>query len=168
MPVNESLADRRVVVTRTFAAPRRMVFEAWTDPEQLKAWWGPDQWDLPVCEIDLRPGGTWFYGMRGPDGMESWGKATYQEIVEAERLVYVDTFVSKDGARLEGMPELHVEISFADDGEGTRVTMTTTFGTAEARQQVLALGAMEGWNQTLNRLTEHLADIQRSQVLPKG
>jgi uncharacterized protein YndB with AHSA1/START domain len=159
MAESGSLADRQVVITRAFKAPRQMVFEAWTHPEQLRLWWGPDRWDLPFCEIDLRPGGTWFYEMRGPDGMESWGKATYQEIIEAERLAYIDTFVSKDGVRLQGAPELHVEITFEDDADGTLVTMTTTFDTTDARDQVLAMGAMQGWNQTLNRLAAHLAAI---------
>ena len=62
-------SDREIVVSRTFDAPRRLVWQAWTKAEHLTQWWGPKGWTLPVCEVDFRPGGTWFYCMQGPDGM---------------------------------------------------------------------------------------------------
>jgi uncharacterized protein YndB with AHSA1/START domain len=151
------LADRQVVITRTFDAPPGAVFAAWTNPEQLKIWWGPDQWDLPVCEIDLRPGGTWFYGMRGPQGMESWGKATYEDIVDSKRIVYNEIWVDRQGEPLLGMPTLHVTVTLDDDGGKTKLTMTTVFETPEAKQQVLTMGALKGWDQTLDRLAELLS-----------
>src|SRR3982750_3642882 len=92
-----SIADREITFEREFAAPRALVFKAWTDPRALEHWFGPAGWTLPVCEVDLRPGGVWRYCMRGPKGEESWGRATYREIVEPERLVYTDSFSDAAG-----------------------------------------------------------------------
>jgi hypothetical protein len=74
--------DLDFVATRTFDAPREAVFNAWSECEALGRWWGPTGWTLPVCEIDFREGGTWFYCMRSPEGEDSCGKSTYHEIVE--------------------------------------------------------------------------------------
>ncbi|MCB0014607.1 MAG: SRPBCC domain-containing protein, partial [Anaerolineales bacterium] len=79
-------SEREMLVTRTFDAPRDLVWQMWTRAEHLKHWWGPDGWSLPICEIDFRPGGSWFYCMAGPDDMQSCGKATYLEIAAPERL----------------------------------------------------------------------------------
>jgi uncharacterized protein YndB with AHSA1/START domain len=90
-------SDREFVMERTFDAPRKLVFEAFSDCKHLTHWWGPKDWTLPVCKIDFRPGGVWHYCMRGPEGDESWGKAIYREIVEPERIVYLDTFADEAG-----------------------------------------------------------------------
>ena len=70
------------VAIRVFDAPSRTVFAAWSSCDQLRQWWGPTGWTLPVCEMDFRPGGTWFYGMRSPDGQDAYGLATYERIDE--------------------------------------------------------------------------------------
>ena len=98
-------SEREFVVERVFDAPRELVWQAWTEPEHLAHWWGPQGWTLPVCTVDFRPGGIWHYCMRGPEGEESWGKATYREIVEPERIVYLDAFADEAGNPVEGMPE---------------------------------------------------------------
>jgi uncharacterized protein YndB with AHSA1/START domain len=67
-------SDREIVVSRTFNAPRELVWQMWTMSEHLVHWWGPTNWTLPVSEMDFRVGGTWFYCMQGPDGMKSCGK----------------------------------------------------------------------------------------------
>jgi uncharacterized protein YndB with AHSA1/START domain len=156
--------DRQVIITRDFEAPAEAVFAAWTDPDQVKEWWGPADWSLPVCEIDLRPGGIWLYAMRGPQGDQSWGKATYHEIQAPNRLVYTDTFIDSEGNHLPGTPKMHVMVSFEDLGGRTRLTMTTVFETPEERQQVLDLGAMQGWSETLDRLAQHLAAVYAPRI----
>src|SRR5918994_4170447 len=66
---------RGFVVERVFDAPRGLVFEAWTEPERLKRWWGPRGYTVPHCEIDLREGGVFHFCMRSPEGRDSWGRA---------------------------------------------------------------------------------------------
>ena len=79
-------------MTRTFDAPRRLVFEAMTRPEHVRRWYGCDGAELTVCEIDLRPGGLWRYVLRMPDGQEFPFAGMYREIAAPERLVYTERF----------------------------------------------------------------------------
>lgn len=80
-------SDREIVVTRVFDAPRRLVFDAWTNPEHLPHWMlGPSGWTMPVCEIDLRPGGAWRFVWRQADGTEMEMHGVYQEVVPPDRL----------------------------------------------------------------------------------
>ncbi len=157
MQVHHDLETRELTITRAFDAPRELVWQTWTDCKHLQHWWGPKGWTVPVCELDLRPGGTWFYCMRGPDGEESWGKSTYQEILTPERLVYLDQFVDAQGNVLDGMPELQITTEFAALGNRTEVTSRTQFSTVEALQALLAMGVIEGITQTYDRLDEYLA-----------
>lgn len=151
--------DRVYVMERVFDAPRELVFEAYTTAEHLKNWWGPKDWTLPVCEVDFRPGGVWRYCMKGPDGMESWGKAVYQEIVEPEKIVYKDTFVDADGNRIDGTPEMLITVTFTEENGKTRLASTTLFETAEQLQQVLEMGMEQGFTETLDRLEAHLDKV---------
>lgn len=157
--------DRELVMERIFNAPRELVFEAYSTAEHLKNWWGPKGWTLPFCEVDFRPGGVWFYCMKGPVGsedgeiMESWGKAIYQEIVEPQRIVYKDTFVDSEGNRIEGTPEMLITVEFVQENGKTRLISKTLFESAEQLQQVVEMGVEEGFNQTLDRLEAYLDKI---------
>jgi uncharacterized protein YndB with AHSA1/START domain len=155
--------ERELVVTRTFDAPRALVFRAWTEPEHLRRWFGPRGWTLTVCTIDLRPGGIWHYCMRGPGGEESWGRAVYREITPPERLVYTDSFSDAAGNVVEptryGLSpdfprEMLVTVTFeARDGK-TLVTLRLAFGTTpDAERQAVQWG----WGESLDRLAETLA-----------
>src|SRR5262245_31825676 len=85
-------SDREIALTRTFDAPRRLVFDAYTKPELLMRWFGPRDWKLIVCDIDLRVGGSWRFVMRKDDGTEMGMSGVYQEIVAPERLVSTESF----------------------------------------------------------------------------
>ncbi len=74
-------ADREIVITRLIAAPPELVFEAWTDPEHLAAWWGPDGFTTTTTALDMRPGGVWRFVMHGPDGRDYENRITFEEIV---------------------------------------------------------------------------------------
>jgi uncharacterized protein YndB with AHSA1/START domain len=80
--------DREIVVTRVFNAPRNLVFDAWTNPQYLPHWMlGPDGWSMPVCEIDLRPGGSWHFVWRHASGQEMEMRGQYREVKPPERVV---------------------------------------------------------------------------------
>ena len=85
------------VTTRVFDAPRDLVWKAWTDPERLKEWFGPKGVTIPVCRMDLRPGGTFHYAMRMPNGQDMWGKWTFVEVVAPEKLVLISSFSDEKG-----------------------------------------------------------------------
>lgn len=150
-------ANRTVVVSRVFDAPRTLVFKAFTTPEHLTRWWGPKGWTLPVCTVDFRPGGVWHYCMRGPTGEESWGRAIYREIVEPERIVYTDRFVDADGTPVEGMPEITVRLTFEEYDGTTTLTCRAQFATAADFEAILAMGMVQGLTETWDRLEEYLA-----------
>lgn len=146
--------ETSLTIRRTFDAPRERVFEAWTDPDQLKQWWGPREWTLPVCELDVREGGVWRYCMRGPNGEESWGKAVYQEIVEPERIVTTDVFTDEDGTPVDGMPEMHVTVEFAERDGATELTLTHEGIPAD---EVEPEQAGTGWSESFDKLDAHLS-----------
>ena len=89
--------DNEIVITRVFDAPRSDVFKAWTDPERMEQWWGPNGFTMPYCKIDLRPGGIMHFCMRAPDGQDIWCRGVYREVAEPERIVSTDSFSDKDG-----------------------------------------------------------------------
>jgi len=74
-------ADRELVITRVFEAPRERVWKAWSDAERLKRWWGPKHFTAPVCKIDFRVGGSYLSCMRSPEGQDYWSTGAYREIV---------------------------------------------------------------------------------------
>jgi uncharacterized protein YndB with AHSA1/START domain len=149
-----------LTVERVFDAPRELVFKAWTEADRLARWFGPQGWTLPVCTVDLRPGGVWQYCMRGPNGEESWGRAVYREIVPPQRLVYVDAFTDAQGNVIESMPQLRVTTEFVDQDGKTKLTSRSDFASADDLNAVLAMGVVQGMGETWDRLAAYLASDQ--------
>ena len=90
-------AIKPFVIRRTFDAPRDRVWKAWTDRDQLMKWFGPKGFAMMTAKLDLRPGGTFLYCLRTPDGQDMWGKFVYREIVPQERIVLVNSFSNAAG-----------------------------------------------------------------------
>ncbi len=161
----ERPSDRELVISRTFAAPRELVWQAWTQCEHLQEWWAPAGWSVPVCKMDFRVGGTWHYCMKGPmpDGseMESWGLTVYQEIVAPERIVALDQFADAAGNVSPEMPKMLNTITFtAVDGQ-TQVTSHSEFAAIEDLETIVQMGMEEGMTQSWDQLAAHLAEIQQ-------
>ncbi|MET8503458.1 SRPBCC family protein [Streptomyces sp. NPDC004787] len=151
-------ADRELVITRTFDAPVTRVWEAWTRPEHVRQWYAADALTMSVCEIELRPGGTWRWGQRGPDGQEIVFSGTYEEIVPAERLVYTELFEQMPGA-----DPVRVTLSFdATPDGGTALTSTSFWPTTDIRDQALAAGMEAGVRAQYDRLAAHLKTMGRT------
>jgi len=155
-----------LVITREYDAPRTLVFAAWTDCDQLKRWWGPDGFTTPHCTIDLRPSGFLHYDMRSPEGHDFWGLGTYREVVDSERLVYVDTF--SDEHRHPVLPtqygmsgshphEVLVTVEFADADGGTRLTVRNAVPDGFLERDDMRAG----WDDMLDRLGAYVERIAR-------
>lgn len=145
----QATAQRDVIVTRVFDAPRALVFEMWTDPKRMARWWGPSGFTNPVCELDVRPGGAIRIHMRAPDGTVYPMTGSFREIVEPERIVF--TAVAQDHA---GNPLLEVltTATFAHQAGKTELTVDArAVGLAPVAPQMLA-GMETGWTQSLERL----------------
>jgi uncharacterized protein YndB with AHSA1/START domain len=145
--------EREVVITRAFAAPRHLVFDAWTTPALLRRWLGPRTWDLVVCEIDLREGGSWRYVMRGPEGVEMVMHGVYREIVAPERIVSTELY-DEDWTGGETL----VTTDFAEQEGGTEVTITVLYSSTEAREGALATDMESGMAESYGRLDDLLAE----------
>jgi uncharacterized protein YndB with AHSA1/START domain len=149
------VGDREIAATRVFDAPRELVWKAWTEPEHIAQWWGPNGFTTTTHSMELRPGGVWRYVMHGPDGRDYRNKVTYLEVVKPERLVY------NHGGEEDVEPvNHHVTVTFREQGDKTRVDMRMVFVSAEARTHVIeAYGAFEGLKQHMGRLEAYLAKM---------
>ena len=116
-------------ISRVFDAPRERVWQAWTEAEHLKKWWGPKGFVVTHCKVDLRPGGMHLYCLRAPDGSDMWGRMVYREIRKPERLVWINSFSDpKGGITRHPMHqtwplELHTTALFEAQGNRTKVTI---------------------------------------------
>jgi len=142
-------SNRRIVITRRFDAPRTRVFEAWTKPQHVAAWWDPKRIPLAVCEIDLRPGGVFRFVHQGPDGLKHAFAGVYREIVPPERLVFT-TPGARPGAESVGTLLFHEH-----DGE-TMLTMTIECQSKADRDALLEMRVDVGTLRTLENLAEYL------------
>lgn len=143
-------SDREAVMTRVVDAPRGLVWEAWTNPEHVPNWMlGPEGWTMPVCEIDLRPGGAWHFVWRRSDGTEMGMHGEYREVTPPERLVSTESWG-------DDWPEtLNTLILTEEDGR-TTITQTMLYPSKEARDAALQTGMTDGASVTFDRLVEYL------------
>ncbi|MFB9324486.1 SRPBCC domain-containing protein [Paenibacillus aurantiacus] len=156
-----------LTLERVFNAPRELVFQAFSDAEQLKQWWGPRGWSIPVCNVDFRPGGIWHYCMKCEDkaqgdfyGMESWGKGIYAAIATNEQIAYTDYFSDSEGNVSADMPSTDIILQFVEFEGKTKLINQATYASPEALQQVLDMGMEQGITETWDRLEEHLQNAQ--------
>jgi len=166
------MADEKgVVIERVFDAPRNLVWQAWTDPEMVKKWWGPKDFWAPVVKIDLKVGGKYIFAMHGPAGSEfdkdMYSAGEYKEIVDSEKLVVTDYFSDENGNKVDpkeyGMQgdfpsEQEVTVRFEDAGEG-KTKLSIEYPKPETEEQMkamLASGMKEGWSTSLDKLAEAL------------
>ncbi len=142
--------DCEIVVTRSFAARRRLVFEAWTNPEYLPYWMlGPDGWTMPICEVDLRVGGGWHFVWRRSDGTEFGMRGTYREIAPPDRLVSVESWGGD-------WPETLNTLTLVEQNGRTTATIAILYPSKAARDAALKTGMKEGMAQSYDRLESYL------------
>jgi uncharacterized protein YndB with AHSA1/START domain len=168
---NESGADSSAfVVTRDFAAPRPVVWKAWTELDRLKKWWGPKGFTMQSCTLDLRPGCRFHYNMRGPAGApvaDMWGKLVYREVVPPERLAFVTSFSDPAGNTVRApfsadFPlEVLSKLTFAEQGTRTKLIMRgEPIDVTESERaffQHMFPSMQQGWKGSLDQLAELLA-----------
>jgi len=154
----ETAIEQDLAIVRVFDAPRKLVWQAWSDPDFMKLWWGPKGFTAPVCKIDFRVGGRYLNCMRGPDGKDYWSTGVYREIVPMERIVCTDSFADEKG---NVVPATHYGMS--PDFE-LEMLMTLTFEEANGKtRQILRHAgfphgkdrdlAMQGWDESFDKLS---------------
>ena len=162
LAARHSWAGGDLVVARILNAPRALVWHAWTDPEHMKRWYGPEVFKAPTIKIDLRVGGKHLYGMRGPDGSQYWSTGVYREVVPLVRLAYTDSISDERGnvvpAAARGLPsdwpdETLVTVTFEDHpGSMTKLTVRQS----GIPQGMMGDHALAGWDGSLDKLAASL------------
>jgi uncharacterized protein YndB with AHSA1/START domain len=143
-------AERELVITRIFDAPRRLVFKAWTDPEHLVHWLGPQGFTGTIMKMDVRPGGAYRLQMRGPEGDDHWSQGVCREIVEPERLVMTANWADAQGNPTS--PETLLTVTFEEHEGKTKLMLhQAVFESVTARD-----AHRGGWNSSLDCLAEYL------------
>jgi uncharacterized protein YndB with AHSA1/START domain len=144
-------SDTEIVMTRVVDAPRSLVFEAWTRPEHVRSWMlGPEGWTMPVCEIDLRPGGEWRFVWRKADGSEMEMRGEYREVAPPERVVTTERWGPE-------WPETINTLELTEENGRTTITNRVRYPSKEARDAALQTGMKEGASQSFDRLAEYLS-----------
>jgi len=154
-------------IFRVLDAPRERVWAALTDPEQMKQWWTPQNFTMIAMNMDFRPGGFLHMGMQSGEGYKMWGKFVYEEIVPAERLVFINSFSNKDGdiTRHPIVPtwpkqtKITVTLKPEDDGKTRLNVRWTPHNATEVEQKtfdVSHVGMQATWGGTFDRLAVYL------------
>ncbi|MDR6867132.1 uncharacterized protein YndB with AHSA1/START domain [Microbacterium resistens] len=163
MPVTSVTTDPEnltMTLVADFAAPVERVWSAFSDPRQLERFWGPPGWPATFSAFDHTVGGRARYHMTSPKGESSAGSWEFLAIEEPSRFEVLDSFVGDDGEPLDGFPSMRMSFDFAATADGTRMTNTTYFTSAEALDQVVAMGAVEGSTMAMNQLDRVLEGLR--------
>lgn len=146
-------SEREIAVSRTFDAPRELVFEAMTNPKMVKQWLiGPDDWPMVVCEIDFRVGGKYRYVWRHKERGDMGMGGVYREIERPRRIVHTELF-DEDWT---GGETIQTTV-FEEKGGRTTVISTVRYSSEAARDGALKTGMLDGWGKAYDRLAEMLA-----------
>lgn len=151
----ELLGDREIVMSRKFAAPPSLVFEAWTKPELMRQWYAPEGWTLEGCEVDLRPGGEFRFETVKPGGKHIVQKGFYREVVPCERLVHTEEWEDWQCG------EIVVAITFAGT-DTTLMTSRQTYPSREVRDQLVKFGMTDNVEVLYGKLDDVLLQLANS------
>jgi uncharacterized protein YndB with AHSA1/START domain len=146
---SQAPAEREIISTRVFDAPRELVFRAFSDPAILARWWGPEGFANTFHEFDLRPGGAWRFVMHGPEGTDYPSATEFVEVVPPERIVF---------QHLKPMHRFQMTMTFATEAGQTRLTWRMLFESAEAAEAVRSF-VVEANEQNFDRLEAQLATM---------
>jgi uncharacterized protein YndB with AHSA1/START domain len=150
-------ADRELVLTRLINAPREKVYRAWTEPELLKQWFAPKPYTTPIVEMDVRPGGSAYFVMRGPDGKDLPNRGVYLEVVPNQKLVSTDAYVK--AWEPSDKPFMTLIRTFEDEAGKTRYTARVRHWTVADREAHEKMGFHGGWSLCTDQLEALVAKI---------
>ena len=155
------------VMSRVFDVPRDLLWKCFTEPERMKQWWGPKGFKVLSVKMDLRPGGSYHYGMQSPDGHAMWGKFVFREVVPQERLVFINSFSDEKGGitRHPGNENWPLELlsSFTfEDMPGGKTKFTVRWAPHNANEEERKSfdtnrdSMRQGWGGTMDQLEAYL------------
>jgi uncharacterized protein YndB with AHSA1/START domain len=153
--MKKGIEPKPLTVSRTFPAPRDLVFKAWTSAEHMKQWFSPEGFNVPEAEIDFRPGGVFNVCMRSPEGQDYWSKGSYDEISPPDRLTFTSAVIIGGSKKFT----VHTTVAFENHGTGTLMTVQQLHYIHDEAFLSAVEGAREGWRTTLDKLEREVARI---------
>jgi uncharacterized protein YndB with AHSA1/START domain len=153
---SSELKPEPLIVSRTFPAPREIVFAAWSRADHIERWFSPEGCSVAEAEVDFKPGGAFIVCMRLPDGADHWARGSFLEISPPERLVL------SIGVEVGGIKRFtaHTDVTFEVEGAATRMTVRQSYEFHDPAYLSAATGAKEGWRTTLDKLEQEVARMQ--------
>jgi uncharacterized protein YndB with AHSA1/START domain len=157
--MNSTAADREIITSRTFNAPRELVYEVWTNPKHVIQWWGPKGFTNTFHEMNVKPGGVWRFIMHGPDGTDYPNKIVFKEVVRPSLLTFDHGWDVED---IKSDPmTFAVTVTFEAKGKTTLITMKMVFKSKAVKDEVVEkYGAIEGNRQMMDKLESYLRSIK--------
>jgi uncharacterized protein YndB with AHSA1/START domain len=162
MPVlstNKDAEALTLTLVAEFAAPVERVWQLWRDPRQLERWWGPPTWPATFDQHEFSVGGTSAYYMTGPDGEKARGWWEITVVDEPRRFEFDDGFADDNGDRVDEMGVTHAVVTLEPAGDITRMTMVSSFESAEQLQKMADMGMEEGLREAVGQIDEILAEV---------
>jgi uncharacterized protein YndB with AHSA1/START domain len=148
-----------LVVSRSFAAPRELVFKAWSSAEHIKRWFSPEGCSVPEAEVDFRAGGVFAWRMQMPSGENHWVRGAFDEVSPPDRLAFTAGVTFGDKERFT----VHTIVTFENEGMGTRMTVNQAYDIHDPAFLYAVGGAAEGWRTTLDKLEREVARIEAAE-----
>ena len=158
MYIEEGYPAEEITFTRLIKAPRELVYKAWTEPEMLSKWWGPEGFSNPVCKFDARPGGKIHIDMKAPDGTIYSMDGEVHEIIVPEKIIFTSAALDKDDSRLF---EVMNTVVFTQEGDKTRLTLSVKVSKIKPGSEMHLKGMNEGWSQSLLRFINFTQDLNK-------
>ncbi|GAA1162380.1 SRPBCC family protein [Nesterenkonia sandarakina] len=162
MPITSVTQDTdalTMTVVSDFPVPVQRLWDAYADPRMLERFWGPAEWPATFTRHDFRPGGRSHYWMTGPDGTRSCGYWEFLAMDHGRSFEVADGFADESGRPNPEMPRLRMTLGFEATAEGSRLTTTTWFSSAEDLQQLLEMGMEEGMTSAMGQMDAVLQDL---------
>jgi uncharacterized protein YndB with AHSA1/START domain len=153
-------SNKTITIKKSFDAQLPLVWKAWTTPELLDQWWGPQPWRTETKSMDFREGGTWLYAMVGPEGEKHWSFFNYEQIEIEHFFSGKDGFCDEHGLVNPAMPQNEWKNTFESQGGQTLVNMLLQFTKLEDLETIIQMGFQEGLTMGLNQLESLLPKLK--------
>ncbi len=154
--------EKEITLMRTVNAPLERVWKAWTDPEELKQWWGPENVSIPECKVDLKVGGSFYIVMEAGEGMGPYKgtrwpmEAEYTVVEPNAKLFYKANAWTEGTSKEDTLVDQATEITFTEEDGKTNITVKATIFKTGPKAKMAAEGMEYGFNQQLDKLTSYL------------
>ncbi|MHA4845841.1 SRPBCC family protein [Flavitalea antarctica] len=156
MQIVKDVANKKVVITRTFDAAPAEVWRAWTESELLDQWWAPKPWKAETKKMNFQEGGYWLYAMVGPDNQRIWAKVEFNNIKPTTSYEAIDSFCDENGTPNDEMPKMSWKNLFESKEGGTKLTVEISFQKEADIKQIMDMGFEQGFSSALDNLDELL------------